>query len=149
MGHSNNTQKTYILHIHGLIRNIRFENVERRLVHAAERRSRGIWRSSRRSFETWRSSTLKVITSQSGYCKVDWQVSQLAKVEAESMITNDVESGQSRRRSTLSLLFRFVSKIYLEAFTLTFLAEWGDRSQLTTIILAAREVRPWKLFLQK
>ena len=25
------------------------------------------------------------------------------------------------------------------AFTMTFLAEWGDRSQLTTIILGARE----------
>ena len=30
--------------------------------------------------------------------------------------------------------------IFLQAFTLTFLAEWGDRSQITTIILAAREV---------
>lgn len=33
-----------------------------------------------------------------------------------------------------------LSRILLQAFTLTFLAEWGDRSQLTTIILAAREV---------
>lgn len=33
----------------------------------------------------------------------------------------------------------FVSTLFLEAFTLTFLAEWGDRSQLTTIVLAARE----------
>lgn len=32
-----------------------------------------------------------------------------------------------------------MSTLFLEAFTLTFLAEWGDRSQLTTIILAARE----------
>lgn len=36
-------------------------------------------------------------------------------------------------------LLSFVSILFLEAFTLTFLAEWGDRSQLTTIILAARE----------
>lgn len=34
-----------------------------------------------------------------------------------------------------------ISPIFVQAFTLTFLAEWGDRSQLTTIVLAAREVR--------
>ena len=30
--------------------------------------------------------------------------------------------------------------MYVSVGFLTFLAEWGDRSQLTTIILAAREV---------
>jgi len=61
-------------------------------------------------------------------------------LEAEVMASGDVETGQSRRRrSTVGVIVRFVSKIYVEAFTLTFLAEWGDRSQLTTIILAARE----------
>ncbi|XP_032962038.1 transmembrane protein 165 [Rhinolophus ferrumequinum] len=33
----------------------------------------------------------------------------------------------------------FISPIFVQALTLTFLAEWGDRSQLTTIVLAARE----------
>lgn len=32
-----------------------------------------------------------------------------------------------------------ISRVLIQAFTMTFLAEWGDRSQLTTIILAARE----------
>jgi putative Ca2+/H+ antiporter (TMEM165/GDT1 family) len=31
-----------------------------------------------------------------------------------------------------------ISPVFLEAFTLTFLAEWGDRSQIATIGLAAQ-----------
>ena len=34
---------------------------------------------------------------------------------------------------------KYVSTIFLQAFVLTFLAEWGDRSQISTIILGARE----------
>ncbi|XP_035205121.1 transmembrane protein 165-like [Stegodyphus dumicola] len=58
----------------------------------------------------------------------DWQV--------------DIETGilkVSRTKAIRRKLMIFVSRIFLEAFTMTFLAEWGDRSQLTTIILAARE----------
>jgi len=33
----------------------------------------------------------------------------------------------------------YVSKIFIQSFTMTTLAEWGDRSQLATVILAARE----------
>ncbi|EFO93485.1 hypothetical protein CRE_29193 [Caenorhabditis remanei] len=42
-------------------------------------------------------------------------------------------------RSETRKIFLFTSRIFIEAFTLTFVAEWGDRSQLTTIILGARE----------
>ena len=42
-------------------------------------------------------------------------------------------------RRRLKCLGPLSSPIFLQAFTLTFLAEWGDRSQITTIILAARE----------
>ncbi|KAG5275727.1 hypothetical protein AALO_G00123880 [Alosa alosa] len=49
----------------------------------------------------------------------------------------DVETGSTAapQRGWRSI----ISPIFMQAFTLTFLAEWGDRSQLTTIVLAARE----------
>ncbi|XP_068174878.1 putative divalent cation/proton antiporter TMEM165 [Antennarius striatus] len=50
--------------------------------------------------------------------------------------TLDVEAGTTAPQGRLH---SFISPIFLQALTLTFLAEWGDRSQLTTIILAARE----------
>lgn len=33
----------------------------------------------------------------------------------------------------------FIMRILIQAFTMTFVAEWGDRSQLSTIVLAARD----------
>ena len=33
----------------------------------------------------------------------------------------------------------YLFRIFIQAFTMTFVAEWGDRSQITTIVLAARE----------
>lgn len=51
----------------------------------------------------------------------------------------DVETGASTALPQKKWL-HFISPIFVQALTLTFLAEWGDRSQLTTIVLAAREV---------
>lgn len=58
--------------------------------------------------------------------------------EMKSTLTQDPESGIIRGGYTRKV-FGIFSPILLEAFTLTFLAEWGDRSQVTTIVLAARE----------
>ena len=62
--------------------------------------------------------------------------------QSASLISSDVETGgvQVSDGRSMRSIFRFVSHIFVESFTLTFLAEWGDRSQITTIILAAREV---------
>ncbi|XP_069175087.1 putative divalent cation/proton antiporter TMEM165 isoform X3 [Procambarus clarkii] len=32
-----------------------------------------------------------------------------------------------------------LSRVFFQAFTMTFLAEWGDRSQIATVVMAARE----------
>lgn len=68
--------------------------------------------------------------------------SDLRKKEEEfekQTILPDPETGTKKTKTPSA--FSLLSRIFLQAFTLTFLAEWGDRSQLTTIILGAREVQ--------
>jgi putative Ca2+/H+ antiporter (TMEM165/GDT1 family) len=64
-----------------------------------------------------------------------------------STSSEDPETGVIKTISSVSLTTRlrrklmfYVSLVFIETFTMTFLAEWGDRSQISTIILAAREV---------
>lgn len=59
--------------------------------------------------------------------------------DASSALIQDAEAGVSRRQAKKDSILSFISRIFLQSFTMTFLAEWGDRSQLTTIILGARE----------
>lgn len=62
--------------------------------------------------------------------------------EKNKRVGLDAESGLVAA-PTLPLYKRclraFFSRIYLQALTMTFLAEWGDRSQITTVILATHD----------
>lgn len=57
------------------------------------------------------------------------------ELNKENTRNQDPEAGTKKKASPFTVLFR----IFMQAFTMTFVAEWGDRSQITTIILAARE----------
>lgn len=66
---------------------------------------------------------------------------ELENESSSGTLVQDPESGTPQRRAPRSsgLSAYLTSRILVQAFTMTFLAEWGDRSQLTTIILGARE----------
>jgi putative Ca2+/H+ antiporter (TMEM165/GDT1 family) len=64
---------------------------------------------------------------------------QKTTLELDSGQFSDMEGGVAQEKNKTLDIFRFVSNIFTKSFMLTFVAEWGDRSQLTTIILAARE----------
>lgn len=75
---------------------------------------------------------------------------QEAQHEVEKAEANDdLEMGSNiqqknyKQRPVISrvtvVIRRYVSPIFIQAFIMTFLAEWGDRSQITTIVLAASE----------
>ncbi|XP_044749498.1 transmembrane protein 165 [Coccinella septempunctata] len=57
--------------------------------------------------------------------------------EKQAMLPDPELGGQKKTKPKSALLA--TSRILMQSFTLTFLAEWGDRSQLTTILLGARE----------
>lgn len=79
------------------------------------------------------------------FTKNDGESSELAEVEAE---LDDGKKGNKKgssdevddlKKQQRPLLTKFFSPILLETFSLTFLGEWGDKSQIATIGLAAEE----------
>jgi putative Ca2+/H+ antiporter (TMEM165/GDT1 family) len=63
--------------------------------------------------------------------------------QVEQELSNSNSSGSKRSlvgedekkqsKALTRLLYMLFSPVFLKAFTLTFLAEWGDRSQIATI----------------
>lgn len=67
---------------------------------------------------------------QDGESELDEAEKELQAAEAPA----DNGDGKAKPRSSLSQLAqKLFSPVLVEAFVLTFLAEWGDRSQIATI----------------
>ncbi|XP_050710925.1 transmembrane protein 165-like [Eriocheir sinensis] len=60
------------------------------------------------------------------------------EIERETMEEGEGRTN-SRRATRKSRLQALVPRVFLQALTMTFLAEWGDRSQIATVVMAARE----------
>ncbi|XP_078447584.1 GDT1-like protein 4 [Wolffia australiana] len=67
--------------------------------------------------------------------KSDSKASQKKEIEE---VEEKLEAGQGKT-SLRRFFSRFCTPIFLESFILTFLAEWGDRSQIATIALATHK----------
>ncbi|KAE8666080.1 GDT1-like protein 5 [Hibiscus syriacus] len=76
------------------------------------------------------------------------RISELAEVEAKLDADSKVDSkkvkegskdGDELKKKRRPFLTQFFSPIFLKAFSITFFGEWGDRSQLATIGMAADE----------
>eukprot|EP00919_Chromeraceae_sp_WS-2016_P007228 GHVR01016998.1.p1 GENE.GHVR01016998.1~~GHVR01016998.1.p1 ORF type:complete len:248 (-),score=63.75 GHVR01016998.1:181-924(-) len=94
---------------------------------------------------------------QSIYMSKDDESDELQEVEKELCGKDTVSSSSSSSLGSCStpmdrnthihthtgmklpsnIMAKFVSRIFIQAFTMTFIAEWGDRSQIATIALAA------------
>ena len=75
---------------------------------------------------------------------IAWRADPNASIQEEMQeVEEKLEAGaggQGRMMGRVRrILGRLCTPIFLEAFVLTFLAEWGDRSQITTIALAAHK----------
>ena len=72
-----------------------------------------------------------------------------ASEKASSPITPTIPSRKSEKESFREGARNFFSlllgPVFVQAFVLTFLGEWGDRSQIATIALGAAHVRDFRV----
>ncbi|BBN20234.1 Ca2+/H+ antiporter, TMEM165/GDT1 family [Marchantia polymorpha subsp. ruderalis] len=70
---------------------------------------------------------------------IAWKADPNSTPQKELEEVEEKLEGPQKKSTVRRLLARFCTPIFLEAFILTFLAEWGDRSQIATIALASHK----------
>ncbi|KAJ7299994.1 hypothetical protein O6H91_18G013600 [Diphasiastrum complanatum] len=71
---------------------------------------------------------------------IAWRANSSNSTQKELVEVEEKLEGSNQGKSLGRRIFsRFCTPIFLESFVLTFLAEWGDRSQIATIALAAHK----------
>ncbi|CAF1393746.1 unnamed protein product [Rotaria magnacalcarata] len=60
-------------------------------------------------------------------------------IDSSPKANQQVLTSKSFVTKIATIIRRYISSILIQSFIMTFLAEWGDRSQITTIVLAASE----------
>ncbi|KAI8907244.1 hypothetical protein EDD86DRAFT_178509, partial [Gorgonomyces haynaldii] len=61
----------------------------------------------------------------------------------EGLLSGKAKENMTFAQRTVESLKQIMSPVWLEAFVLTFVAEWGDRSQIATVALAGAEDFWW------
>ncbi|GAN02524.1 vacuole protein [Mucor ambiguus] len=62
---------------------------------------------------------------------------EVGGLEASSADTSNTSKGEQAKEGLMNLMQLVFSPVFVQTFVLTFLGEWGDRSQISTIALAA------------
>ncbi|KAL9560221.1 hypothetical protein MBANPS3_000073 [Mucor bainieri] len=62
---------------------------------------------------------------------------EVGGLEASAADTSNTSKGQQAKEGLMNLMQLVFSPVFVQTFVLTFLGEWGDRSQISTIALAA------------
>lgn len=79
-------------------------------------------------------------TITSGGEESDDEMAEAAAAIGRKRDDGSIEEGQSaapKPQTVMNQLEKIFPPVFIQAFVLTFLAEWGDRSQIATIVLAA------------